>query len=82
MQSQKESIQNVVAGMYNIEGTTKTLSACLGMQLGSQEKLKLAKEVEAQQKDLCCYNNRKRKAKEVTDIIHIFHGARDLVTRV
>lgn len=72
MQTQKQSTQNVVAGTCNIEGNTKTLPACLEMELGNQEMLKLAKEAEAQQIGFCGYNSRKRKA----------FGAGDLVTRV
>lgn len=51
-------------------------------QLGNQEEIKLAKEVEVQQKGFCTYNGKKRKAKESMDIIHIFHGAGSLVTRI
>lgn len=35
------------------KGNKKTLSAYLGMQLGNQEVIKLAKEVEVQQKGFC-----------------------------
>lgn len=52
------------------------------MQLWSQEEIELAKEVEVQQKGFCRFNSKKRKAKEIMGIIHIFHAAGDLVTRV
>lgn len=35
------------------KGNKKTLSAYLGMQLGNQEVIKFAKEVEVQQKGFC-----------------------------
>lgn len=59
------------------KGNKKTLSAYLGMQLGNQEVIKLAKEVEVQQKGFCRQNSKKKNAKEIMDMdifFHIFHG--------